>query len=84
MLRNLFDTRGNTAKSLYAREQVAFIEADNSISGIHQTIGNESNLACCLGVDGGDLVIKLNDSLCRGLDGEQPFKSFAPPSAHRR
>ena len=70
MLRNLSGTRGNTARGLSAREQVAFIEADNSISSAHKTIGNESNLACRFGVGGGDLVIKLDDSLCRGLNGE--------------
>ena len=70
MLRNLSGTRGNTARGLYTREQVAFIEADNTLSRTHQTIRNESDLARCFGVGGGDLVIKRDDSLCRGLNGE--------------
>ena len=84
MLRNFSGTLGNTAKGLYTRDPVAFIEADNSISRAHKTIVNESNLACWLGVGGGNLSIKLDDSLRRGLDSEQPFESFAALNPHRR
>ena len=66
-----------------ARDLVACIEVDNSIAGIHHRRGNESGLAWRSSVGDGYFFIKLNNSLRRGLYGEQPYKSLAPPSPHR-